>query len=179
MTLLFLGGFRHTPNLEALFWFTREVLPRVLTRHPGARLIVAGAEPPPPHSIPNYSDAIELRGFVEDAREPLGRCSIFVCPIRNGSGVRVKLLEAFAAGIPVVSTTLGAEGLTSVDGEICALADDAASFAHNINALIENPEIGRAMAERARREMETNRDMAGMSERLMESYRAAVREKRR
>ena len=179
LTLLFLGGFRHTPNLEALFWFTREVLPRVLTRHPGARLIVAGAEPPPPHSIPNYSDAIELRGFVEDAREPLGRCSIFVCPIRNGSGVRVKLLEAFAAGIPVVSTTLGAEGLTSVDGEICALADDAASFAHNINALIENPEIGRAMAERARREMETNRDMAGMSERLMESYRAAVRQKRR
>ena len=65
---------------------------------------------------------LEMLGFVEDVREPLARYAVFVCPILSGSGVRVKLLEAFAAGIPVVSTTVGAEGLARKDGEFCALA---------------------------------------------------------
>ena len=65
-----------------------------------------------------------MLGYVEDVREPLARYAVFVCPILSGSGVRVKLLEAFAAGIPVVSTWVGAEGLAVKDGEFCALADD-------------------------------------------------------
>ena len=67
----------------------------------------------------------------------LRRYSLFVCPILSGSGVRVKLLEAFAAGMPVVSTRIGAEGLASVDGEICALADDPQLFADRVVDLIE------------------------------------------
>src|SRR5208283_3086978 len=101
------------------------------------RLIVIGSDPPPRHSLPE-SEALELIGFVKDVREPLSRYSVFVCPILSGSGVRVKLLEAFAAGIPVVSTRLGAEGLASVDGEICALADDAEGFAQRVLTLLEN-----------------------------------------
>ncbi|MGH9593996.1 MAG: glycosyltransferase, partial [Bryobacteraceae bacterium] len=116
-TLLFLGSFRHVPNQEGLQWFTREVFPRLLERRPQARLVVVGSEPPPRHSLP-FTDSIELRGFVEDVREPLGRYAVFVCPILSGSGMRVKLLEAFAAGIPVVSTALGAEGLADRDGEL-------------------------------------------------------------
>ena len=65
---------------------------------------------------------MQMLGFVEDVRDPLSRYAIFVCPILSGSGVRVKLLEAFAAGIPVVSTRVGAEGLAVKDGEFCALA---------------------------------------------------------
>ena len=89
-------------------------LPRVLARKPEARLVVVGSDPPPRHSLPYLPDAVELRGFVEDVLEPLARYAVFVCPILSGSGVRVKLLEAFAAGIPVVSTSIGAEGLASV-----------------------------------------------------------------
>ena len=127
-SMLFLGSFRHLPNQEALAWFAQKVLPLVLQRSPDARLIIVGADPPPRHSLPYLGDAIELRGFVEDVREPLSRYAVFVCPILSGSGMRVKLLEAFAAGIPVVSTTLGAEGLTATDGDICALADTAEEF---------------------------------------------------
>ena len=90
----------------------QNVLPRIRAKEPRARLVVIGSDPPPRHSLPE-ADAIELIGFVEDVREPLARYSVFVCPILSGSGVRVKLLEAFAAGIPVVSTRLGAEGLAS------------------------------------------------------------------
>ena len=177
-TLLFLGSFRHLPNLEALEWFTRRVLPLVRERRPEARLVIVGSDPPPRHSLPEPPEVIELRGFVEDVREPLARYAIFVCPILSGSGVRVKLLEAFAAGIPAVSTRLGAEGLASEDGDICALADSPQDFAARIVALIENPEAGAAMARRARRMVETGRDLATITARLEAGYRRALEAKR-
>src|SRR5436853_5043096 len=70
-TMLFLGSFRHTPNQEALAWFVNRALPKVLEQCPQARLVVVGSDPPPRHSLPDLPGAIELRGFVEDVREPL------------------------------------------------------------------------------------------------------------
>jgi GT2 family glycosyltransferase/glycosyltransferase involved in cell wall biosynthesis len=178
-TMLFLGSFRHLPNQEGLNWFTQKVLPAVLEHKPQARLVIVGSEPPPRHSLPAMPDNIELRGFVEDVREPLGRYSIFVCPILSGSGMRVKLLEAFAAGIPVVSTPLGAEGLAAKDGEICALAEEPGEFARKIVELFDNPEQARKLACRAREQVVATRDMRVLTERLVESYREVLREKRR
>jgi glycosyltransferase involved in cell wall biosynthesis len=149
------------------------VLPRVREREPRVRLIVIGSDPPPRHSLPD-DGAIELRGFVEDVREPLGRYGIFVCPILSGSGVRVKLLEAFAAGIPVVSTRLGAEGLAAKDGDICALADSPEDFAERVVELLCEPERAAGMARRARAEVVTRRDMRGMTERMVEGYREEI-----
>ena len=136
-----------------------------------------GSDPPPRHSLPN-AEAIELKGFVEDVHEPLARYALFVCPILSGSGVRVKLLEAFAMGIPVVSTRLGAEGLASGDGEICALADDPDSFAEHVLDLLENSATAAAMARRARAEVVSKRDMRGMTERLVQCYREELRRMR-
>lgn len=178
-TMLFLGSFRHLPNQEGLNWFTQKVLPAVLEHKPQARLVIVGSEPPPRHSLPAMPDNIELRGFVEDVREPLGRYSIFVCPILSGSGMRVKLLEAFAAGIPVVSTPLGAEGLAAKDGEICALAEEPGEFARKIVELFDNPEQARKLACRAREQVVATRDMRVLTERLVESYREVLREKGR
>jgi GT2 family glycosyltransferase len=177
-TMLFLGSFRHTPNQEALDWFAFKVLPAVLARCPKARLVIVGAEPPPRHSLPDLPENIELRGFVEDVREPLARYAVFVCPILSGSGMRVKLLEAFSAGIPVVSTRLGAEGLATKNGEICALADDPAEFAAKIIELFNDAEKSREMARRAREQVVATRDMAVLTRQLVESYRAVLRLKR-
>jgi glycosyltransferase involved in cell wall biosynthesis len=116
---------------------------------------------------------------VEDIREALARYAVFVCPILNGSGVRVKLLEAFAAGIPAVSTYIGAEGLARKDGEFCLLADEPEKFAQKALWLFENPERAAELAARARQEVTANWDMAVITGRLEESYREAVREKRR
>jgi glycosyltransferase involved in cell wall biosynthesis len=177
-TMLFLGSFRHPPNGEALDWFTRRALPEVLQHSPQARLVVVGAEPPSRHSLPDLPDNIELRGFVEDVREPLGRYAVFVCPILSGSGMRVKLLEAFAAGIPVVSTRIGAEGLTTEDGEICALADDPGEFARKIIELFADAEKARELANRARERVVATRDMGVLTRQLMESYREVLHSKR-
>ena len=172
-TLLFLGSFRHLPNVEALAWFVNDVFPLIRAQEPRARLVVVGSDPPPRHSL-RESEAIDLIGFVEDVQEPLRRYGLFMCPILSGSGVRVKLLEAFAAGIPVVSTRLGAEGLAEKDGEICALADDPQGFANHVLALLADPTRARQMAARARTEIETRRDMRVMTERMVESYRSEV-----
>src|SRR6185369_2668162 len=104
------------------------------------------------------------------------RYSVFVCPILSGSGVRVKLLEAFAAGIPVVSTKVGAEGLAVKDGEFCALADDPAGFAERVVALLRDPERAAEMAARARAEVEANWDMAAITCKLVDGYRDIVEE---
>lgn len=177
-TLLFLGSFRHLPNAEALNWFTAEVFPKIRAAEPRARLIVIGSDPPPRHSLKD-ADAIELVGFVPDVREPLGRNAVFVCPILSGSGVRVKLLEAFAAGIPVVSTRLGAEGLADNDGAICALADDPKGFAERTVELLQNPERAEALARRARENVVATRDMRVMTQKLVESYGAEVERMRK
>ncbi len=176
-TMLFLGSFRHAPNQVALEWFARSVLPLIVEKLPQARLLVAGSDPPPGHTFADPSGAIDWLGFVEDIQPLFSSCAVFVCPIRNGSGVRVKLLEAFAAGIPVVSTTIGAEGLARVDGEFCALADDAPGFAAKVVELLENCQLSHEMAARAREEVTRNWDMEVVTNRLVGKYRELIEHK--
>ncbi len=177
-TMLFLGSFRHLPNQVALDWFIRRVLPRIVERAPAARLQIVGSDPPPEHVYADYAGHIDFTGFVEDIKEPLKRAALFICPILSGSGVRVKLLEAFAAGIPVVSTRIGAEGLETESGRVCLLADDPAEFADCVVALFEDPERAAQMACRARSEVVEKWDMAAITARLEASYREILREKR-
>jgi len=177
-TMLFLGSFRHEPNRAALDWFVIEVMPLIAARRPDARLVMVGSDPPPAHTYADRAGALQMIGYVEDVREPLGRYAVFVCPILSGSGVRVKLLEAFSAGIPVVSTRIGAEGLAVQDGEFCALADDPAGFAERVLKLLEDQEAAAQMAARARAEVEAHWDMAALTARLADEYRALVRRKR-
>jgi len=178
MTMLFLGSFRHDPNRVAIDWFVREVMPLILARCPEARLVIAGSDPPPAHTYADTAGHLEMLGFVDDVRGPLGRYAVFVCPILSGSGVRVKLLEAFAAGMPVVSTIVGAEGLAEKDGEFCALADSPAGFAERVLELFEDSARAAAMAQRARSEVEVHWDMGSITRKLVAGYGELVRDKR-
>jgi glycosyltransferase involved in cell wall biosynthesis len=90
----------------------------------------------------------------------------------------VKLLEAFAAGIPVVSTVVGAEGLAEKDGEFCALSDSPEGFADRVVKLLSDPDGAAAMAVRARAEVEARWDMGAITRKLVEGYGELVREKR-
>ena len=176
LTMLFLGSFRHLPNWQGFEWFQSQVLPRVLAEEPGARVVVVGSEMHPG----NVSDqpGVKMRGFVEDVREPLAHYALFVCPVLSGSGIRVKLLEAFAAGIPAVSTRIGAEGISDNDGDLCRLADDGSAFAGAILDLFRNPVEAEAMARRARLYVESTHDAERLTETVVESYRRIVSEKR-
>lgn len=177
-TLLFVGNFKHPPNQEALSWFVKKVLPAVIQKRRQTRLIVVGAQ-----ATQNFIDSVaapgvEFVGTVDDIREPLSRYAVFLAPIHTGSGVRVKLLEAFAAGIPVVSTRLGAEGLTETSVDIMALADDAVEFAEQVLRLLENPAEAQALAKAARQEVDGNWDSGSATRDLHQHYVEMVRAKR-
>ena len=119
-----------------------------------------------------------MRGYADDIMTPLSECAVFVCPILAGSGIRVKLLEAFAMGIPVVSTRVGAEGLAEADGGICRLADTPAEFAAKIVHTFHHPEDAETMARRARAEVQANWDIPTITRRLVQTYRRVIEEKR-
>jgi len=158
-------------------WFCRESLPRIVERFPQTRVIVAGADPPPRETFHDPHGVLELPGFIPDIRPLLLRYAVFICPIRSGSGVRVKLLEAFASGIPVVSTYVGAEGLARKDGEFCFLADDPAAFADHVIELFSDPRKGAELTAAARQEVMANWDMSAITEKLVASYRVALEKK--
>lgn len=148
-TLLFVGGFRHIPNREALQWFFEFVVPILKQRGVNFKVLAIGVDPPPQYAFPHSEGILELAGFRENIEHDMRASSVFLCPILSGSGVRVKLLEAFAYGIPVVSTPIGAEGLASEDGVVCRLAEDPAAFATAIEQLLNDRASAAAMGQRA------------------------------
>lgn len=176
--LVFLGGFRHLPNMEALQWFFEEVAPILKGHGVQFEVVAIGADPPPAYVFPHSDGVLDLKGFVDDVRPYLDEAAVFLCPIRSGSGVRVKLLEAFALGVPVVSTWIGAEGLAKTEGEYCLLADDPHGFAGAIVRLLEEPEVGLRMAERARKYVEEEWDAEKVTGRLVAEYRRRLLGKR-
>lgn len=177
-TLLFLGSFRHSPNVDALRWFTEEVLPKVVRERPSVVLHIVGSDPPRSSTIWNNHPNIRLHGTVPDIREPLQRYAVFICPVLSGSGVRVKLLEAFASGIPAVSTVVGAEGLANNSGEVCELADSPHDFAAGVLHLLRDPNYGVSLAGRARRMVERDRDSRAATARLGSLYRSELQTRR-
>ena len=173
-TVLFVGSFRHTPNVLALEWFVSRAFASVVARFPEVRLVVAGSGMSSELRNRLQHPNIVPLGFVADVRELLEQHSVLICPILSGSGVRVKLLEAFASGIPVVSTTLGAEGLTERNGDVCELADSPEEFGDAVVRLLENPVYAAGLAERARRMVEQEKDATLVTERLVWTYQGEV-----
>lgn len=176
-TILFLGNFRHPPNVQALEYCLQDVLPRLRARRPGARLVVAGAAP---HAaLPGLVErhGAEYLGPVDDIRPVLARYAVFAAPILTGSGVRVKILEAFAAGIPVVSTTLGIEGICDREADLAEIADRPEAFALALGRLLADRTRARRLARRARKAVERRWNSEATGPRLVEHYRALLETK--
>lgn len=178
-SLLFVGNFQHRPNVEGLRYFTGEIFPRIRARRPTATLTIVGAQAPPELERAALASAenVCFRGSVPDIREPLSEYAVFVCPILSGAGVRVKLLEAFAAGIPVVSTSFGAEGIAATPGRELLCADSPDEFAEACLRLLERPEEAAVLATHARRLVETTYDWTPVGRRLDAIYYQLIRQK--
>lgn len=152
-TAIYMGDYKYFPNTDAVLYFAGEILPLVRQKRPDFRLVLVGKDAPPEimalHDDPNVS--VEVAGLVPDTRPYLQGSAVFVCPLRSGSGTRFKLMEALACGCPVVSTTVGAEGLDAVDGEHMLLRDTPQAFADAVIDLLEQPARGRRIGEAGRR----------------------------
>jgi sugar transferase (PEP-CTERM/EpsH1 system associated) len=145
---LFVGKMDYRPNVDAVCWFCREVLPLVKRRVPGFTFTICGGHPSRSVLELAQVEGVRVTGHVPDTRVYLDDAAVSVVPLRAGSGTRLKMLEAMAMGRPVVSTPIGAEGLDVVSGEHFAEAVSPREFASSVVALLENSDerdrLGRA-----------------------------------
>ncbi|MFI5021266.1 MAG: glycosyltransferase [Alphaproteobacteria bacterium] len=139
-TILFPGVMNHPPNIDGALWLARAIFPRIREAHPEARLVIAGMRPPSEITALDGCQGISVTGEVADMRPYFRGASVVAVPLRIGSGARNKILEAWASARPVVSTTMGAEGLAVAHGRDLLIADTAADFAAKVGELIEQPE---------------------------------------
>jgi polysaccharide biosynthesis protein PslH len=134
--VVFSGNLEYHPNRTAVRFFRTEIWPRLRAGHPGLVWRLVGKNPEAVRRWTSGDPRIEVRGPVDDAVAELARARLAVVPLLSASGTRLKILEAWAAGLPVVSTTLGAEGLPVRDGEHLLLADGAPAIARAVTRLL-------------------------------------------
>jgi glycosyltransferase involved in cell wall biosynthesis len=139
--IVFSGNMEYHPNISAVRFFRREVWPLLRERWPGLVWRLIGKGPEAVRKFTSGDARIEVEGPVDDAIRELARAKVAVVPLLAGSGTRLKILEAWAAGLPVVSTTLGAEGLGARDGESLLLADGGPAFAEAVSRLLACPDL--------------------------------------
>ncbi len=132
--IIFIGGYQHTPNVDAAYYFAMEIMPLLRGRLPGVRFYVAGSNPPIKIRDLASEDVIVL-GYVKHLMPLLDKVRISVAPLRYGAGIKGKIGTAMAAGLPVVATSLAAEGMSLTDGENILVADDADLFAKAVTRL--------------------------------------------
>lgn len=125
---VFVGGYQHTPNVDAVKYFAAEIMPIIRSRLPGVRFHIVGSKTPPEVLALAASDVI-VHGFVEDINSLLNQMRVSVVPLRFGAGIKGKIGTAMAVGLPVVSTRIGAEGMLLTDGVHILVADGARDFA--------------------------------------------------
>lgn len=158
--LLYIGDYGYPPNAEAAERFATRILPRVRRTVPDAKLLLVGKRAERLSPAARGAPGVECLGFVESLDDIYARARIVGCPLLNGGGTRVKLIEGAAYGKPIVSTRVGAEGLDFVDGTEIMLSDDDDSFATACSRLLGDDalcqRLGTAARDRVRREYDAD-----------------------
>lgn len=127
--IMFVGNFNHKPNVDAVLWFSQKVLPIIKKRIPSLKFYIVGANPTDVVRRLSENDDIEVTGYVKDMAVYFERMRVFVAPLRYGAGIKGKIITALYYGIPIVSTSIGTEGIGLVNLENILIADGPESFA--------------------------------------------------
>lgn len=155
----FIGGLHWLPNSRGVTWFVNEVWPQVLAQVPEAVFSVIGKNPPPMlQKLGASSQTVEVVGYLSDPKPYLAETAVFVVPLHAGGGMRVKILNAWRMGLPIVSTTIGAEGIHYQDGRDLLIADNAAAFADKVVRLLCEPDLAHKIGLAGRESVETHYD---------------------
>lgn len=165
--LLYVGGLHHRPNLDSIRHFLEDILPVMEKSVPGVRLTVLGNANGLEEELTALAPGrAAFPGFVPDARPYYDRCLALAVPLRVGGGTRLKILEAMAAGVPVITTSIGAEGLDVTHGETVLLADTPEEFALAANRLLNDPALAANLTRAARTLCETRYDWRSIADAL-------------
>jgi polysaccharide biosynthesis protein PslH len=175
---VFVGKMDYRPNVEGIGWFVDEVLPRIRERVPAFELAVVGRNPAPAVAALGARDGVSIVGAVPDPTPHLHGATVAVVPLRAGSGTRLKVLEALAAGTPVVSTPLGVEGLDVVAGRHVLVAEGTEGFAGAVVALLGDRDRRAGLARAGRRLVEERYGWPAAVQTLLEVHERLAEERR-
>lgn len=169
--LVFAGGLSWYPNADAMLFFAREIWPLLKNMEPDITMHVVGKSPPQELLDLSANDENFLvHGFVDDVREYISRAAVYVCPIRDGGGTRLKLLDAFAMGKATVAHPTACEGLAVTDNRNIMLARTPEEFATKIISLVRNPGLRKSLGANARANAVSNYSFAEIGKRLSDCY---------
>jgi glycosyltransferase involved in cell wall biosynthesis len=174
--IVFTGMMAHPPNVDAAGFFAREVLPRVQMKRPEAEFWIVGRDATSSVASLAMLPGVVVTGFVPDIRPYIAQASVVVVPLRFGSGMRNKILEAWAMEKCVVSTRVGAEGLDCEDGANIVLADDAQTLADRVVDAMSNPALRDRVRTRGRALVASSHDPDALANRYADAIGAALRE---
>lgn len=173
--LIFSGSMDWLPNVDAIEYFLGEIFPQITAQRPETTFVIAGRSPDPRVlKAAEPFPGVTVTGSVPDMRPYLWGSRVSIVPLRIGGGTRLKIYESMASGSPVVSTTIGAEGLDHTDGKDILIADEPDAFAASCLRILENPEIGHMLAESALELVEQNFSWASVTrqfESILETQR--------
>lgn len=155
-----LGTLHYPPNADGIRWFFNEVFPLIRKRVPDATLTIIGKNPPQDFLdlAAREPDAVTVTGYVPELVPYLEKSALMVVPVRAGGGMRVRILEAFAYAMPVVTTTIGLEGIHAELEKDVVVADAAGDFANRVSELLEDPSLQEKLSAYGRRLAETKYD---------------------
>lgn len=174
--IVFLGHYPHFPNEDAAVHFLRDILPRVRRQAPDAEFVAAGSDPTEAlRREASRLSGVTVTGTLPDVRPVLSDATVFVAPVRLGHGIKGKILEAFAMGVPVVASPRAAAGLDAVPGRDLLVAAGAADFASAVTRLLGSESLRRELAENGRRAAERSYDWKTLSARLGDLYDELLR----
>lgn len=166
-TVIYPGALTYSANLDAVTWFAREVWPALLSRRPGATFTVTGKTAGVDLAGLSGVPGLRFSGYLADVRPTLASAQVCVIPLRQGGGSRLKVLEAMALGVPVLSTSKGIEGLDLVPGRHCLVADEPGAFATHLDQLLHDVALGQRLASAALEQVVPQYDWPPNAERFV------------
>ena len=153
--LVFIGGFRHPPNTDAMLWYAREILPRLREKLPGVRTYVVGSDVPPTIKKLAAEDFI-VTGYVPDITPLFTGCRVSISPLRYGAGVKGKINLAMSYGVPVVATKSSIEGMHLTPGSDVLVGDDPEAFADAVARVYNDEQLWESLAAGGRENIRTH-----------------------
>jgi polysaccharide biosynthesis protein PslH len=164
--IVFTGKMDYRPNVDAMLWFADNILPQI----PAAHLTIVGQQPHPRIQPLTQRENITLTGWVDSVQPYLDAATVYIAPLRMGSGTRLKILEAMASGCAIVATTIAAAGLSDEAKSAMVIADDEATFANAVSDLLKNPVKRAELGKCAKQMVKAHYDWSVLIPRLLSAY---------
>jgi glycosyltransferase involved in cell wall biosynthesis len=177
--LVFVGAFQHLPNVEAMLYFCKEVLPAIRREAPETEMLIVGSNPPASIAALTSTRGVQVTGFVQDIRPYMADSSIYVVPLRLGVGIRGKILEAWGMGMAVVSTSVGCAGLEFEHGRNLLVGDTSEQLAAHVLSLLKDPDRRIQLGREGRKTAEAYYSWESSAEKLDALYQKMIKDSAR